>query len=86
MHAHRQRYTLTDDYELRMAIPRDFPTGTVEVIVLSDEAADANQDWIRAQQARDLNVFFDLLNALPPSGRSIDEIDRQVREERDSWE
>ncbi len=86
MHAHRQRYNLTDDHELRMAIPRDFPTGAVEVIVLSDESADANQEWIRAQQTRDLNVFFDLLKALPPSGLSIEEINRQVREERDSWE
>lgn len=35
MHAHKIRVTVTDNHELRLQLPPDFPAGDAEVIVLS---------------------------------------------------
>jgi hypothetical protein len=35
MHAHKTHVTVTEDHELRLSLPPDFPPGEAEVIVLS---------------------------------------------------
>ena len=50
-------------------------TGEVEVVVRAVEKP--------AEPKRDIR---DVLRALPPGRRGKDEIDRQIAEERDSWE
>ena len=85
MHAHRQRLTVTQDHEIKVSLPPDFPTGSAEVIVLSDTGADA-ASISQKQHADDLDAFFAFLQTVPPSGRSAQEIERQLREERDSWD
>ena len=49
-------------------------------------AAVKEADALVSPQASDLDALFESLKTLPPSGRTIEEIDRQVAEERDSWE
>ncbi len=86
MHAHRQRYNLTDDHQLTLVIPSDFPTGSVEVIVLSDAMPLEDKALSQAQMASDLNAFFELLKSVPRSGRTLEEINAQIQEERDAWD
>lgn len=87
MHAHRLRCTITADRQLSLALPPDFPMGSAEVIVLCDAPAPSADDaLVSPAQASDLDAFFESLKTLPPSGRTIEEIDRQIAEERDSWE
>jgi len=74
------------DRHLSLTLPPDFPMGAAEVIVLSDAPAPSTDDALVSPQASDLDALFESLKTLPPSGRTIEEIDRQVAEERDSWE
>ena len=85
MYAHRQRLTVKKGRELKLLLPPDFPTGLVEVIVLSDGSAESTIDVPQRQSAA-LDGFFALLGAMTPSGRSSQEIAQQVRQERDAWE
>ena len=86
MHAHRQRYIVTADRQLCLTLPPDFPIGSVEVVVLSEALSPSTDDAAVAKQAGDLDAFFEFLKTVPPSGRTIDEINRDVEEERSSWE
>jgi len=86
MHAHRLRCVVTADHQLSLTLPPDFPMGSAEVIVLSDAPAPSTDDALVLRQASDLDALFESLKTLQPSGRTIEEIDRQVAEERDSWE
>jgi hypothetical protein len=56
------------------------PEGDVEVIVLFSEAAP------RPGAFASLREFDDWLRQQPPSGRSKAEMDRDLDEERASWE
>lgn len=67
-------------------LPSNVPVGSAEAIVLSDTPSPSADDASMAQQGGDLDAFFELLKTVPPSGRTIQEIDRQIQEERDSWE
>jgi len=86
MHAHRQRFNLTDDHQLTLVIPSYFPTGSVEVIVLSDAMPLEDKALSQAQMASDLNAFFELLKTVPRSGRTLEQINAQIQEERDAWD
>jgi hypothetical protein len=39
MHAHRERVTITEEHEVKVSLPQDFPAGEAEVIVIADAAA-----------------------------------------------
>ena len=86
MHAHRQRFVVNADHQLCLTLPPDFPVGSVEVIVLSDAPSPSADGASVAPQAGDINALFEFLKTVPPSGRTIQEIDRQIQEDRDSWE
>lgn len=52
-------------------------SGEVEVLVeVSEEAKPSNE----------ISNLADFLESLPPGTRSKEDIDRQIREERDSWD
>jgi len=86
MHAHRLRCVVTADRQLSLTLPPDFPIGSAEVIVRSDAQVPSTDDALVSPRASDLDALFESLKTLPPSGRTIEEIDRQVAGERDSWE
>ena len=86
MHAHRLLCVVSADRRLSLTLPPDFPIGSAEVIVLTDAPAPSNNDASLTRQASDLDALFEFLKTVPPSGRTIEEIDRQIAEDRDSWE
>ena len=86
MHAHRLLCVVSADRRLSLTLPPDFPIGSAEVIVLTDAPAPSTNDASLTRQASDLDALFEFLKTVPPSGRTIEEIDRQIAEDRDSWE
>ena len=80
------RDTVKRDHQLVLVLPPDFPEGDVDITVRSAEAPQTVDADIAQQQRDDLRSFFEFLNTLPASGRTKAEIDRQIQEERDSWE
>lgn len=82
----RMRRTVAQDHQLHLVLPPDFPTGEVEVTVRSTVPAAAEDERV-AQGRRELQQLFGLIDQTAPRpGRSIDEIDRYVAEERASWD
>jgi len=78
---------IPENRRLELTLPDDFPAGTAEVIVLvkskhkpSPVPANGPQ-----QPCATLDDFFDWLSTQPAIGRSREEIDAQIAEERDSW-
>jgi hypothetical protein len=84
MRAYQSRQVISETHILTVQLPADVPAGPAEVIVLYDDQADGAGD--NTNTAQDLAAFFDLVKALPPSGRSREDIDRQIQAERDAWE
>ncbi len=80
MYAHKYETTVTADHRLIVELPPSFPVGKAEVIVLTKSEAPRPAPPQASQQR-----LFDWLDTLPPSGRSVEEIEAQIREERDSW-
>lgn len=79
------RVKLTSDHRINLTLPPDFPEGDVEITLRSAEAsADASPP--PPQQMGDLQTFFELIKTIPPTGRSTQEINHQIQEERGSWE
>lgn len=82
----RIRQTVPQDHHLHLVLPPDFPTGEVEVTVRSAISAVA-EDARVAQGRRELQQLFAFIDRTAPRpGRSIEEIDRYVAEERASWD
>jgi hypothetical protein len=66
------RGRLSDRHHIELAEPVEAVGEEVEVI-------------IRPLPARPAKNVFEFIASLPPGSRSKADIDRQVREERDSW-
>jgi hypothetical protein len=81
MWAHRIKTTIQPNQPLTVGLPPDAPAGEAEVIVLVQEA-----ETDEASQRESLVSLFRKLDATPPSGRTKEEIDRYLEEERASWE
>jgi hypothetical protein len=72
MHAHRTNITVTEDHELRLLLPPDFPAGEAEVIILSTRARPS----VAGARVDRLNAWID---ALPPVAASppLEALDRE---------
>lgn len=79
MYAHKYETTIRADHRVTIDLPDDFPEGEVEIIVLTKPAT------ITAAKSETLIDFLDWLKTQPPSGRSKEEIDAQIAEERAAW-
>lgn len=80
MYAAKYETTISADHRLNIELPPSFPVGKAEVIVL---AKSESQRPVPTDES--LQQLFNWLDTLPPSGRSVEEIEAQIREERDSW-
>ncbi len=80
MRAHRIKTHVTPNQPLVVPLPADMPEGDVEVIVLYPEPAS------RSGSFSSLREFDAWLRQQPPGERSKEEIDRQIEEERASWD
>jgi hypothetical protein len=74
------RGKITDSRHIELDEPVQGMTGVVEV-TLRAVAANA----VAANAGAAAHDVFDLIATLAPGGRSKDEIDRQVADERDAW-
>lgn len=79
MRAHRVKAHVTPNQPLLVSLPPDVPEADVEVIVLfPDEIAEGRTfDTLRD--------FNDWLGEQPSSGRTEEQTDRYIAEERASW-
>ena len=78
------RVTVTSDHRINLTLPPDFPLGDVEITLRSTEAS--SEAASPPQLLGDLQTFFEFLQTVPPSGRTQQDIDHQIQEERGSWE
>lgn len=80
MYAHKYETTINADHRLIVELPPSFPVGKAEVIILTKSELPHP-----ASTQESLQRLFNWLDTLTPSGRSVEEIEAQIREERDSW-
>lgn len=65
MHAHRERVTITEEHEVKVSLPEDFPAGEAEVIVIAEEKGGPA---IAADPSMDFDHWLDtILSQLPPA-------------------
>lgn len=81
MWAHKTRVHVTPNQPLQLTLPADVPEGEAEVIVLVTGPAE-EQPGVSGT----LRTFSDWLAKQPASGRSKEDIDQYLAEERASWE
>jgi fatty acid-binding protein DegV len=79
MRAIRLNGTVSQDRELHLRLPSDAPPGPAEVIVLVQDAdtEDKRSSW---------EALLKDAGEWAKTGKSKEEIDRYIEEERDSWE
>ncbi len=82
----RLRHTVTTDCQINLTLPPDFPAGVVDFVVRSMEVPEPADGAVDQRQRSDLRSLFELLDTLPPAGRTREDIYRQIQEQRDSWE
>lgn len=80
MRAHHIRLHAVPNQPLVVPIPTEIPEGEVDVIILYPETAQKVGPF---SSLREFNAW---LRQQPPSQRSREEIDRQIAEERASWD
>lgn len=79
MHAYKVEAQISDSHHLEIDLPASFPSGAVEIIVLS---VSSNQ-----QPCNDLSIceFSTWFKQQPVSKRSAQEIEEQIQQERNAW-
>ena len=83
MQAYQFRQTVPPSHEITLVLPPDAPVGEAQITVLF-----ADQPRIAAPaKPRFANIaeFIVWLETQPSSGRTAEDVDRQIREERDGW-
>jgi hypothetical protein len=69
------------NHRVVLDVPNDVPDGQAEVVLLYEEKS--AHDLAKAQQ-RHLEALFARIDQASPQ-RTIEDMDRQIAEERDSW-
>ncbi|HRP95576.1 MAG TPA: hypothetical protein PL143_04945 [Rhodocyclaceae bacterium] len=83
MQAYKFEAIVPPDHQLSISLPESFPAGAAEIIVLTKAET---QPAPTAEGAPDnLKAFSAWLKRQPATPRSREEIDAQIREERESW-
>ena len=85
MQAYQFEKSIPASHSFTVDLPPDAPTGPAQVIVLFPEAPTTPSDPKRPRFANTAE-YLAWHDAQPPSGRSPEDVDRQIREERDGWD
>ena len=80
------RYIVTTDRQINLTLPPEFPIGVVDVTVRSIDIVEGADRTVEQLARADLDSLFAFLKTLPPTGRTREDIDRQIQEKPDSWE
>ncbi len=91
MRAYQTQQTIPASHTLTLQLPPEVPVGLAQVIVLypdvaSTESTPAGAGTAATTKGNGLDTFLAMLDALPPSGRSAEEIEQQILDERNAWE
>lgn len=89
MRAYQTQQTIPASHTLTLQLPPEVPVGLAQVIVLYPDAPSTEPTpvgAVAAAKGNDLDTFLAMLDALPPSGRSAEEIEQQILDERNAWE
>jgi hypothetical protein len=89
MRAYQTQQTISASHTLTLQLPPEVPVGLAQVIVLYPDVPSTEPTpavGTTAAGANDLGAFLAMLDALPPSGRSAEEIEQQILDERNAWE
>jgi hypothetical protein len=78
MQAYKLDTCILENHRLEITLPDNFPAGEAEVIILAKPGPDTGAEL-------NLRQFSAWLKQQKPRGRSREEIDAQIAEERDSW-
>jgi hypothetical protein len=84
MQAYQFERSVPPSHTITVELPPDAPTGLAQVIVLFPEKQAA--DIPNRPRFSTMAEFAAWLETQPPTTRSVDDIERQVRDERESWE
>lgn len=82
MQAYKLEAIVPPDHQLSITLPDSFPAGEAEIIVLTKSVQSAATT---EATHGNLKSFSTWLKQQPATPRSREEIDAQIREERDSW-
>ncbi len=84
MRAYQFERTIPSSHSFTVELPPDAPVGPAKIIVLfPDEQPVAATS---APRFANMTEFTAWLQTQPPTGRTSEEVERHIREERDSWE
>ena len=84
MQAYQFEHSVPSSHTVTVNLPPDAPTGPAQVIVLFPDANDARSQPSPPQFA-DIAQFLAWHDPQPASGRNAEDVDAQIREEREGW-
>lgn len=83
MQAYQFEQYVSPLHPVSVALPANAPAGSAKIIVLFPDPV-ATPETPKPRFAN-MVEFHKWLMTQPPTGRSVEEIDQQIREDRDSW-
>lgn len=84
MYAYQFQQDVSDTHRVTIDLPPDAPTGKAQIIVLFPD--ETPQPEPNASDPTRMARFVAWLQTQPPTGRSAEEIEQHIRQERESWE
>jgi hypothetical protein len=84
MHAYQFQQEVSDSHRVTIELPANSPVGTAQIIVLFPDPAEPAAP--PASRFANMAEFARWLQTQPPTGRTEEEVEQHLREERDSWE
>ena len=85
MQAYKLKTFIPPDHSITLRIPAEIPSGDVEIVLLVPE----HNGSPALAPAADMQKFLaqvERISAISSSGRSKEDIDRSIAEERQAWE
>ena len=83
MQAYQFHQTVSPSHQITLVLPPDAPVGEAQITVLfTDRLPNAPLAKPRFANIAEYLAWHD---TQPPTGRSAEDVDRQIREERDGW-
>lgn len=84
MQAYQFEQYVSPSHRVSVELPADAPTGSARIIVLFPDPATPTEKT--KPRFANMAEFALWLQTQPPTGRTAEEIDQYIRDERDSWE
>ena len=84
MQVYQFEHSVPSSHTVTVNLPRDAPTGPAQVIVLFPDINDALSQP-RPPQFANIEQYLAWHDVQPASGRSAEDVDAQIREEREGW-